>query len=172
MIGALNYLNSVGVNSAYMLTLNILGDGKDVWPFTDHNERYRFDCSKLDQWEIVFDHMDSRSRDNWWKQSAIATQFMQQFPLEEMNSNNELVKIKGAFCLEKPGDLYLVYLPAGTRNAGLSLPDGKKYSVRWFNPRLGGELIEGTVSGIQGKGYRLLGIPPDETDKDWVVVVQ
>lgn len=58
IIGALNYLASVGVNSQYMLTLNILGDGKDVWPYTDHNERYRFDCSKLDQWEIVFSHMD------------------------------------------------------------------------------------------------------------------
>ena len=55
IIGALNYLASVGVNSQYMLTMNILGDGKDVWPYTDHNERYRFDCSKLDQWEVVFD---------------------------------------------------------------------------------------------------------------------
>jgi hypothetical protein len=58
MIGALNYLQSKGVNSVYMLTMNILGDGKDVWPYTDHNERYRFDCSKLDQWEIVFDYME------------------------------------------------------------------------------------------------------------------
>ncbi|TFH28082.1 MAG: DUF5060 domain-containing protein, partial [Bacteroidia bacterium] len=59
IIGALNYLQSVGVNSVYMLTLNILGDGKDVWPYNDYNERYRFDCSKLDQWEVVFDHMES-----------------------------------------------------------------------------------------------------------------
>ncbi|MDF1575553.1 MAG: DUF5060 domain-containing protein [Bacteroidales bacterium] len=59
IIGAVNYLQSAGVNSIYMLTMNILGDGKDVWPYTDYNERYRFDCSKLDQWELVFDHMDS-----------------------------------------------------------------------------------------------------------------
>ena len=39
--------------------MNILGDGKDVWPYSDHNERYRFDCSKLDQWEVVFDHMEN-----------------------------------------------------------------------------------------------------------------
>ncbi|MBN1819541.1 MAG: DUF5060 domain-containing protein [Prolixibacteraceae bacterium] len=58
IIGALNYLASEGVNSQYMLTMNIMGDGKDVWPYNDHNERYRFDCSKLDQWEIVFSHMD------------------------------------------------------------------------------------------------------------------
>ena len=59
IIGAVNYLHAAGVNSIYMLTLNILGDGKDVWPYSDYNERYRFDCSKLDQWEVVFDHMES-----------------------------------------------------------------------------------------------------------------
>ncbi|MDF1570662.1 MAG: DUF5060 domain-containing protein [Bacteroidales bacterium] len=58
IIGALNYLASKGMNSVYFLTLNILGDGEDVWPYTDRNERYRFDCSKLDQWEIVFAHME------------------------------------------------------------------------------------------------------------------
>lgn len=58
IIGALNYLSSKGMNSFYFLTLNILGDGEDVWPYTDRNERYRFDCSKLDQWDIVFSHAD------------------------------------------------------------------------------------------------------------------
>jgi len=58
IIGALNYLASKGMNSVYMLTMNVMGDGDDVWPWTDRNERYRFDCSKLDQWEMVFSHMD------------------------------------------------------------------------------------------------------------------
>jgi len=58
IIGALNYLASKGMNSVYFLTMNVAGDGKDVWPWTAPDERYRFDCSKLDQWEIVFSHMD------------------------------------------------------------------------------------------------------------------
>ncbi|WP_273276368.1 DUF5060 domain-containing protein [Maribacter polysiphoniae] len=58
IIGALNYLASKGMNAVYFLTMNVQGDGKDVWPWIHENERYRFDCSKLDQWEIVFDHMD------------------------------------------------------------------------------------------------------------------
>lgn len=58
LIGGFNYLSSKGVNSIYFLTLNILGDGDDVWPYTSRNERYRFDCSKLDQWEIVFSHAE------------------------------------------------------------------------------------------------------------------
>ena len=59
LIGGLNYLAGKGVNSIYFLTLNIQGDGLDVWPYTHHDERLRFDVSKLDQWEIVFDHADS-----------------------------------------------------------------------------------------------------------------
>ncbi len=58
IIGALNYLASTGVNSVYMLTMNIEGDGYDIWPYVDDKDFTRFDCSKLDQWEIVFDHMD------------------------------------------------------------------------------------------------------------------
>lgn len=58
LVGALNYLASQGVNSAYFLTMNVTGDGNDVWPWTSSGERYRFDVSKLAQWEIVFSHMD------------------------------------------------------------------------------------------------------------------
>jgi hypothetical protein len=58
IIGALNYLASKGVNSVYFLTMNVAGDGDDVWPWRTKDERLRFDCSKLDQWEIVFSHMD------------------------------------------------------------------------------------------------------------------
>ena len=58
IIGALNYLSGKGMNVVYFLTMNIDGDGKDVFPYTSYEERMRFDCSKLDQWEIIFDHMD------------------------------------------------------------------------------------------------------------------
>ncbi len=58
IIGALNYLSDKGMNSVYFLTMNVAGDGKDVWPWTGPVERFRFDVSKLDQWEIVFSHMD------------------------------------------------------------------------------------------------------------------
>ena len=58
IIGALNYLAGKGMNAVYFLTMNVEGDGKDVWPWTSGQERFRFDCSKLDQWEIVFSHMD------------------------------------------------------------------------------------------------------------------
>ncbi len=59
IIGMLNYLASKGMNSVYFLTYNLDGgDGRDTWMWTAPDVRDRFDCSKLDQWEIVFQHMD------------------------------------------------------------------------------------------------------------------
>ena len=60
IVGAVNYLASVGVNSIYMVTMNIAGDGRDVWPHRSPDDLTRFDCSKLDQWNVVFNHMDAR----------------------------------------------------------------------------------------------------------------
>ncbi len=60
ILGALNYLSAKGMNSVYFLTMNVNGDGRDVWPWTSSSERYRFDASKLDQWEVVFTHMDRK----------------------------------------------------------------------------------------------------------------
>lgn len=56
LIGAINYLSSKGVNVFSFLTYNAGGDGNNVWPFIKRNEKYNYDCSKLDQWQIVFDH--------------------------------------------------------------------------------------------------------------------
>lgn len=63
IIGALNYLSSVGVNSIYCLLMNIGGDGQDVWPYLGVdpsgdplNDNLHFDLSKLTQWNLVFHH--------------------------------------------------------------------------------------------------------------------
>jgi len=58
IIGAVNYLASEGLNAFSFLTLNINGDDQNVFPYTSYNERLRFDCSRLDQWDIVFAHAD------------------------------------------------------------------------------------------------------------------
>jgi len=58
IIGALNYLAGKGMNTFYSLTMNIDGDGREIYPWTSYEERARYDVSKLAQWEIVFSHMD------------------------------------------------------------------------------------------------------------------
>lgn len=370
IIGALNYLASMGVNSQYMLTMNIQGDGKDVWPYADHDERYRFDCSKLAQWDMVFSHMDKlgmmmhfvlqeteneclldgghsevqrkvylrelvarfghhlgvtwnmgeengpadwtpvgqtdqmrkdmanylkavnpypnfvivhthsdnehqdqvlnpllgfesldgpsmqignientnkrtahfinesaktkkpwvvmfdelgpahkgvmpdefdaqhdtvrhhalwgslmagaagaewyfgyryphndlmcedfRSRELWWKQTKIATNFfLNNLPLAEMKTANELVNPSNAYCLFKPGQVYVVYLPKAEPTE-IALAEGK-YTIKWFNPRTGEILQDGSLKTLTGGGKVSLGMPIGNDGKDWVVLIR
>ena len=59
LIGALNYLAEVGVNAFSFLTYNAGGDGDNVWPFVNRDDKFHYDCSKLDQWGIVLAHAQS-----------------------------------------------------------------------------------------------------------------
>ncbi|MCA9266561.1 MAG: DUF5060 domain-containing protein, partial [Planctomycetales bacterium] len=56
LIGAVNYLAGKGCNSLSFLPYNAGGDGDNVWPFVSRNDKLHYDCSKLDQWGIIFDH--------------------------------------------------------------------------------------------------------------------
>ncbi len=60
LIGAVNYLASKGMNAMSFLTYNAGGDGDNVWPFVDRDDKLHYDVSKLDQWQIVFDHAQAR----------------------------------------------------------------------------------------------------------------
>ena len=56
LIGAINYLSGKGCNVFSFLTYNAGGDGDNVWPFIQREDKLHYDCSKLDQWGIVLDH--------------------------------------------------------------------------------------------------------------------
>jgi hypothetical protein len=360
IIGALNYLAGRGMNSVYFLTMNVAGDGDDVWPWTTKDERYRFDCSKLDQWDIVFAHMDRlglllhvvtqetendqlldggelgvqrrlyyremvarfghhlaitwnlgeentnsdqqrqafaaflrscdpydhpvvvhtypgeydkvydpllgsphfegpslqmgemslthaetrkwitrsaargrkwivcldeigpadvgvkpdaddprhdqvrhqalwgnlmaggagcewyfgykfpnndlgcedwRSRERLWDLTRYALEFFSQhLSFVEMTSLDAAVTGVPAYCFAKPGEVYAVYLPGGGA-AVLDLGPGT-YSVRWYNPRAGGALQDGSVPKLTGPGARALGRPPADPDQDWVALLR
>jgi len=60
LIGAVNYLSGKGCNAFSFLTYNAGGDGDNVWPFIARNDKMHYDCSKLDQWGIVFDHATAK----------------------------------------------------------------------------------------------------------------
>ncbi|MHC4251928.1 MAG: DUF5060 domain-containing protein, partial [Planctomycetota bacterium] len=362
IIGALNYLSGKGMNSVYFLTMNVTGDGKDVWPWTSADERRRFDCSKLDQWEVVLSHMDRtglmlhvitqetendqlldggalgqtrklyyreliarfahhlavvwnmgeentnsdaerrdfaryihaldpydhpvvvhtypgrydrvygpllgyehfegpslqmgnmkathsetakwverseragrrwlvsldeigpanagvkpdtddpghrgvrryalwgnlmaggagcewyfgyrfahndlncedwRSRDEMWDQTRHALEFFQRhLPFTRMHSADGLTPSSEDYCFATPGLVYAIYLPDGG-SAELDLGGVERtYSVRWYDPRAGGELLAGSVRTVRGPGRKSLGSPPRDPTMDWVALVK
>ena len=60
IVGLFNYYESVGVNSQYMVGMNVHGDGWDVFPYVAHDDPYVFDVSKLAQWQAVLEHANRK----------------------------------------------------------------------------------------------------------------
>ncbi len=112
---------------------------------------------------------DFRSRENMWELTRYAVEFFRtHLPFHELTPNDRLVS--SGWCLAKQGEIYCVYLPQGS-NSKIQLAEGT-YSVRWFNPRKGGALAAGSVQEITGHGEALVGEPPDEPEKDWIILIK
>lgn len=58
VVGLVNYIAEKNVNAVYIMANTESGDGCDAHPWSVYNGNHRaFDVSKLDQWEIVMEHM-------------------------------------------------------------------------------------------------------------------
>lgn len=80
-----------------------------------------------------------------------------------------------AWCLARPGEVYLVYLVYLSAGGEAQLDLGGAagpFAVQWFDPRRGGALQAGVVTGVKGPGKVALGPPPREPDQDWAVLVR
>ena len=117
---------------------------------------------------------DFRSRDNWWDTTRYALEFFQDndIPFWEMQNNNSISTASNDYGFYKPGEVYVAYLKdGGSTGINLSGATGV-FEVSWYNPRTGGALQQGTVAQVNGGGTRAVGLPPDTTSQDWVVLVR
>jgi hypothetical protein len=90
-----------------------------------------------------------------------------------MISDDRATGNEAAFCLAKKEEIYAVYLPNGGKPTRINLPNsGKTFSVRWYDPRNGGDLQKGSVLSVVATGKKDVGLPPSEQHQDWVVLVQ
>jgi len=121
---------------------------------------------------------DWRSRDQSWDYCRIALDFFREnsIPFWELRCADELVgnteNDNSKYCLAKPGEVYVVYLPDGG-SAELDLETNSiPFHVQWFNPRAGGPLEQGTLTRVAGPGKVLVGQPPLEQAEDWALLIR
>lgn len=67
--------------------------------------------------------------------------------------------------------MYAIYLVSGgTTSLNLAGATGQ-FIVKWFDPRNGGGLLDGSVTTVNGGGSVSIGNPPNNTTLDWAVLV-
>ena len=107
---------------------------------------------------------------NYWATLKNAHLFFinNKVPFSEMMSLDNLTS-KG-WCLAKPGEVYVIYL-TDESSAMLTLEEGN-YSVLWYDPQKGGNLINGSVTSLMGPGTKSIGNAPSNVEGDWVILVK
>ncbi|WP_303317480.1 DUF5060 domain-containing protein [Flavivirga abyssicola] len=107
-----------------------------------------------------------------WSRIAIL-QFFEGNNLEywKMQNNDALASGNKNRCLAQVGKTYVIYLEnGGSSNLNLSGQSGN-FNVKWFNPRNGGNLQNGSVTSITGGGNKSIGNPPNNVNSDWVALI-
>lgn len=64
----------------------------------------------------------------------------------------------------------MIYLSEGG-STELTLEDAT-YTVKWYDPRKGGELKNGSVTSITGPGAKSIGNAPSHPHNDWVILLE
>ncbi len=107
-----------------------------------------------------------------WGRHAINDFFLgQNIEFWKMDNNDNLVSGNNNHCLAEAGQAYVVYLPnGGSTTLNLAGQTGT-FEVKWFDPRNGGALQNGSVTSVSGGGNRSLGNPPNNTGNDWAILV-
>ncbi len=120
---------------------------------------------------------DMRSRDKSWEYASNALSFFRQndIPFWQMKNRNDLAgnssDSKEKYCLALEGRIYLLYL-AYASDSQLDLTGARgSFRVKWYNPRTGGELLDGPVTRVKGGGIVNPGNPPSEAGEDWLAVI-
>lgn len=117
---------------------------------------------------------DFRSRDRWWDYCRYMLEFFKDntVPFWEMQNDDAKSTADDDYCYFKAGEVYVVYLKQGGETELDLAGDDGAFTVRWYDPRSGGDLQTGSVTNVVGGGTRNLGRPPSNPHEDWVILVR
>lgn len=118
---------------------------------------------------------DFRSREAMYDQSRYALNFFSNYaiPFWNMSNNNAMVSNSNWCLADASGKNIVVFLiSGGTATVNVTALSGMTWTVGWYDPRVGGNLQNGSVTTISGGAVRPLGSAPHSSNKDWVVLLQ
>ncbi len=128
---------------------------------------YQTGCSDLDC-------QDHRTRQTKWDDARHALKFFDdhlQAYLTDMESNDGLTSSNSDFVFAKANEVYAIYLPnGGSTNINLG-SNSNQYTIKWYNPRSGGNLQNGSKLGVAASTSANIGNPPSAVGEDWVALL-
>ena len=122
-------------------------------------------------------HIDYAKYEDCWTVMGHAAKFMNENlakVIADMKPDDDLADGDDNWAMADEGQTYLLYLKnGGEAKVDLSEAKDRRFLVQWFNPRIGGDLINGTPSTVNGGSKSVsLGDPPNTREQDWVILLK
>jgi len=115
---------------------------------------------------------DFRSRSNMWDQSLYTLEFFANNAVPFWDMSNDNSRVSNGWCLSQTDDdVIVVYLKDGG-SSSIDLTGSSSYTVKWYDPRNGGSLKNGSVTSLGAGNNQALGNAPSNGSQDWVVLLQ
>ncbi|GAA4281727.1 hypothetical protein GCM10022260_21480 [Gaetbulibacter aestuarii] len=117
------------------------------------------------------------SEDNYrlWKGFFLRMHYAKEFltdnaiPFWNMSNDNDAIS-RGSL-LSDGTDNYIVFLAEGG-TADIDLPGSNNYIIKWFDPRNGCGLQDGSITSVNSGSAQSIGDPPNNPEKSWVVFIK
>ncbi|WP_067151781.1 malectin domain-containing carbohydrate-binding protein [Pseudotamlana agarivorans] len=88
-------------------------------------------------------------------------------PFWEMSNNDAGTSL--GWMLSKTDENHVIYLPDGG-SPDVNLGNSGVYSIKWYDPRNGGDLKDGSITTVNANGSpQNLGAAPDNGSSDWLI---
>ena len=114
-----------------------------------------------------------------WDQSRYALAFFKNnnIPFWQMSNSNHRVSKSDWLMSSSDGTIHVLYRRDVSQPSDGIVMDGLPgvYSLKWYNPRTGGSLQNGSQISISGNGKNFVrfGSPPGpKDDNDWVLLLR
>jgi len=138
------------------------------------------------QLEFILDELlkteNFRKYEKHWRYMWYARRFMERnLPFWEMEPADDLLEGESVYkgktstddgqVFAKAGQCYALYFPSAQETGTLDLTAARgKFTKRWYNPRTG--RFVGPATPTKGGGKITVGPPPEDSDKDWALLIK
>lgn len=110
-----------------------------------------------------------------WDQSRHALEFFAKVPFWKMSNANAIVTNNNWCLVDRDGVAVVLYLPSGgTADIDLTgvSATGSSFSIQWYDPSLGGDMVNGTIVSIAAGTSGSIGDAPGSATQDWAVLLR
>lgn len=107
----------------------------------------------------------------YYQRMKYAKHFFEDHNIPFWNLHNDNSAISNGYLLTDNNDYYIAFLPKGGTTT-IHISGSDMFNVKWFDPRNGGDLQNGSITNVSSGNNISIGNAPNNKSSSWVVLLE